>query len=227
MRVFAVEDDEQIVKEMQSRLKQWGFEVIVPDDFSDIMPSFREAEPGIVLMDIQLPAYDGYYWCRQIRSESTVPIVFLSSRDHPLDVVMAMQLGGDDYIQKPYNMEVLTAKLQAVARRTYEYQEPPRKNPSWNGAALHMEKGLLIRGEHTVELTKNELYILAILLEHRDEIVTRDALIRKLWDDERFVNDNTLTVNVGRLRQKVADIGLEGAIVTKKGLGYMAVTLEK
>ncbi|TDL31302.1 response regulator transcription factor [Jeotgalibacillus sp. S-D1] len=226
MRVFVVEDDERIVDEMRNRLAQWKFEVIVPMDFQDVMGTFRESEPAIVLLDIQLPAFDGFYWCREIRSISTVPIIFLSSRDHPLDMVMAMQLGGDDYIQKPYNMDVLIAKLQAIARRTYEYHELQSDTVHWNGTELDKNKGLLIKEGQSVELTKNELYILAVLLEQRDQIVSRDTLIRKLWDDERFVNDNTLTVNMGRLRQKVTDLGLEGAIVTKKGLGYMAVTLE-
>lgn len=225
MRVFVVEDDEQIVDEMRNRLAQWKFEVIVPVDFREVMDTFRKTEPAIVLLDIQLPAFDGFYWCREIRSISTVPIIFLSSRDHPLDMVMAMQLGGDDYIQKPYNMDVLIAKLQAIARRTYEYHEPQSDTVHWNGTELDMHKGLLTKEGQSVELTKNELYILAILLERRDQIVSRDVIIRKLWDDERFVNDNTLTVNMGRLRQKVTDLGLKEAIVTKKGLGYMAVTL--
>ncbi|TFD94399.1 response regulator transcription factor [Jeotgalibacillus sp. R-1-5s-1] len=226
MNIFLVEDDRQIVEQMERHLVQWGFEVSVPTDFQDVMNSFREEAPHIVLMDIQLPAFDGFYWCREIRSESKVPIIFLSSRDHPMDQVMAMQLGADDYVQKPYNMEVLVAKIQAIARRTYEYQDTPAESPvqTWNGAQLDLKKGTLSLHNQTMDLTKNELYILAILLEHPNEIVPRDTLIRKLWDDERFVNDNTLTVNIGRLRQKVAELGMEDVIITKKGIGYMAVS---
>ncbi|PPA69574.1 response regulator transcription factor [Jeotgalibacillus proteolyticus] len=226
MNIFLVEDDKQIVEQMEKHLAKWGFQVTVPDDFQNVMEAFRKEKPHIVLLDIQLPAYDGFYWCREIRSESKVPIIFLSSRDHPMDQVMAMQLGADDYVQKPYNMEVLVAKIQAVARRTYEYLDTPEKNPvqTWNGAELDIKKGTLSLNGQIMDLTKNELYILAILLEHSNEIVTRDTLIRKLWDDERFVNDNTLTVNVGRLRQKVAELGMDEVILTKKGIGYMAVS---
>lgn len=177
------------------------------------------------MMDIQLPTYDGFHWCREIRAVSKVPIIFLSSRDHPMDMIMAMNMGADDYIQKPFHTDVLLAKIQAILRRTYAYGEETSDVLEWNGAVIDMKRGIIRKDGTEVELTKNEFFILAVLVQSMDEIVSRDDLIRKLWDDERFVNDNTLTVNVTRLRQKLADLELGEAIVTKKGLGYMAITL--
>ncbi len=225
MKVFIVEDDPAIFELLSKRLGQWSFHVTGPTDFHEVMRSFTEVEPHLVILDIQLPAYDGFHWCREIRAISKVPILFLSSRDHPMDMVMAMNMGADDFIQKPFDMDVLLAKIQALLRRTYAYGEEKSDVLEWNGGILDMKRGVIRRDGHEVELTKNEFYILTVLAESNDEIVSRDHLIRKLWDDERFVNDNTLTVNVTRLRQKLAEIGLGEAIVTKKGLGYMAITL--
>lgn len=224
MSIFIVEDDEAIYMNLKDRLESWAFQVSGPSDFHHVMDDFYKAEPHIVLLDIQLPAFDGFHWCREIRAISKVPIIFLSSRDHPMDMVMAMQMGADDYVQKPFNMDVLVAKIQALVRRTYSYGDEPSDVMEWNGAYLHLKKGTLQKDDIEIELTKNEFFILAALVEAKDTILSRDDLIRKLWDDERFVNDNTLTVNVNRLRQKLADVELDTYIVTKKGLGYMAET---
>ncbi|KAF9137521.1 hypothetical protein BGX30_010139 [Mortierella sp. GBA39] len=159
---------------------------------------------------------------REIRAVSKVPILFLSSRDHPMDMVMAMNMGADDYVQKPFHMDVLLAKIQAVLRRTYAYGEEAMDVIEWNGALLDLKRGVIRRDGREAELTKNEFYILTVLVEAKDEIVTRQDLIRKLWEDEHFVNDNTLTANITRLRQKLALLELDGAIITKKGIGYMA-----
>lgn len=224
MKILLVEDDISILEVIQERFAQWSLEVVKPMSFQNIIDEFIELKPQLVILDIQLPAYDGFHWCREIRAISKVPVIFLSSRDHPMDMVMAMQMGADDFVQKPFHMEVLLAKVQAVLRRTYDYTEQPLNIIRWNGAVIDYDKGAVQHQELHIELTKNELYILRILLANVDQIVSRDELMRKLWDDERFVNDNTLTVNVNRLRQRLEEIGLKDVIVTKKGLGYMAVT---
>ncbi|MBO0586752.1 response regulator transcription factor [Sporosarcina sp. E16_8] len=225
MTIFVVEDDKAIFDSLKERLGQWSFNVTGPNDFHDVMVDFINEKPHLVIMDIQLPSYDGFHWCREIRTISKVPIIFLSSRDHPMDMVMAMNMGADDYVQKPFHSDVLLAKIQALLRRTYAYGEEAPDVLEWNGAMIDMKRGVIRLDGNDVELTKNEFFILAVLVQSNDEIVSRDELIRKLWDDERFVNDNTLTVNVTRLRQKLTELGLGEAIVTKKGLGYMATTL--
>lgn len=225
MNIFIVEDDVAIFKSLKDRLGQWSFNVTGPEDFHDVMNSFLIEKPHLVILDVQLPAYDGFHWCREIRAISKVPIIFLSSRDHPMDMVMAMNMGADDYIQKPFDTDVLLAKLQALLRRTYSYGEEVPDVLEWNGSMIDLKRSVIRLDGNEVELTKNEFFILTVLVESNNEIVSRDDLIRRLWDDERFVNDNTLTVNVTRLRQKLAEIGLGEAITTKKGLGYMAITL--
>ncbi|ETT88670.1 sensory transduction protein [Viridibacillus arenosi FSL R5-213] len=226
IKVFIIEDDQAIFDIIRERFSQWSMEVTKPGDFQKVMESFHDTTPQLVVIDIQLPAFDGFHWCREIRHISKVPIIFLSSRDHPMDQVMAMQMGADDFIQKPFNMDVLLAKVQALVRRTYDYKQERLHTIIWNGATIDYSRGTIFQQERLVELTKNELFILRILIEHLNQIVSRDELMRKLWDDERFVNDNTLSVNVNRLRLKLEEIGLEDVILTKKGLGYMAITKE-
>ncbi|WP_100408250.1 response regulator transcription factor [Bacillus solitudinis] len=225
MTIFIVEDDTVIFRSLKEGLEKWGFRVAGPADFQKVITDFTQEKPHLVIMDIQLPVYDGFHWCREIRSVSKVPIIFLSSRDHPMDMVMAMQMGADDYVQKPFHSDVLIAKIQATLRRVYAYGEETSDFLEWNGATIDLKRGIIRLKDKEAELTKNEFFILTVLVEAKDEIISRDELIRKLWDDERFVNDNTLTVNVTRLRQKLAALGLEEAIITKKGLGYVAVTL--
>lgn len=225
MTIYVVEDDLSIFNSLKERLSQWSFIVKGPADFHNVMGDFIIEKPHLVIMDIQLPAYDGFHWCREIRAISKVPIIFLSSRDHPMDMVMAMNMGADDYVQKPFHTDVLLAKIQALLRRTYAYGEEAPDVLEWNGAMIDMKRGVIRLDGDEVELTKNEFFILVVLVQSNDEIVARDELIRKLWDDERFVNDNTLTVNITRLRHKLTEIGLGEAVVTKKGLGYMATTL--
>ena len=224
MKILLIEDDPSIFEMIQTRFAQWTLEVIGPKDFRKVMDDFIEEKPQLVLIDIQLPAYDGFHWCREIRHISKVPILFLSSRDHPMDMVMAMQMGADDFVQKPFNMDVLLAKVQAILRRTYDYVEESMDVTRFNGAVIDYARSEIMYEGQLVSLTKNELFILRILVEKSDQIVSRDDLMRKLWEDERFVNDNTLSVNVNRLRAKLEDIGLQDVILTKKGLGYMAVT---
>ena len=224
MKVLLIEDDVSIFDVICERFAQWNIDVIGPEDFQHIMVTFKKEGPQLVIIDIQLPAFDGFHWCREIRAVSNVPILFLSSRDHPMDMVMAMQMGADDFVQKPFHTEVLIAKVQALLRRAYNYQETIQSDvEKWNGAEIHYDRAMVHYMGERVELTKNELFILKVLVKARGQIVSRDELMRKLWDDERFVNDNTLTVNVNRLRQRLEDIGLLDGIITKKGLGYMAV----
>lgn len=223
VKVYLIEDDLSIFELIKERFAQWTIEVIGPTDFQRIMDDFLTEQPQLVIIDIQLPVFDGFHWCREIRAISKVPILFLSSRDHPMDMVMAMQMGADDFVQKPFHMEVLLAKVQALFRRTYDYKEQPTEILRWNGAMIDYDRATVEYNGKQIELTKNELFILKVLLKSSGQIVSRDELMRKLWDDERFVNDNTLTVNVNRLRQRLDEIGLKDVIVTKKGLGYMAV----
>lgn len=173
-------------------------------------------------MDVELPKYDGFYWCRQIRHESNVPILFLSARDNPMDQVMSMELGADDFIQKPFYTNVLIAKLKAVYRRVYQFNLEEQRSMTWGGIQVDLAKGVLEREGAEIHLSKTEMLILEILLKHRNETVSRDNLITALWDDEAFVSDNTLTVNINRLRKKLADFGLDKAIETRVGKGYIA-----
>lgn len=223
MKVLLIEDDASIFQLIEEKFAQWAIEIVGPNNFQQVMLTFQEQQPQLVIIDIQLPAYDGFHWCREIRAISKVPIIFLSSRDHPMDMVMAMQMGADDFVQKPFHMEVLVAKVQALLRRTYDYQETASEKTLWAGAQIDYDRALISHEQQQIELTKNELFILKVLVQQAGQIVSRDDLMRKLWDDERFVNDNTLTVNVNRLRQRLDEIGLVDVIVTKKGLGYMAV----
>lgn len=222
-KVLLIEDDETLFKEIEERLSQWDLEVYGIVDFDRIMEEFTSIVPDLVIIDIQLPRFDGFHWCRMIRSHSNVPIIFLSSRDHPTDMVMSMQLGADDFIQKPFHFDVLIAKIQAILRRTYNYNSKQEtKIQTWNGATINYFKNTVEKAQKTIELTKNEMYILKVLVDQKNKIVKREDLIRSLWEDERFVSDNTLTVNVNRLRKRLEEIELGGYIETKVGMGYMA-----
>ncbi|AVK86698.1 DNA-binding response regulator [Lysinibacillus sp. B2A1] len=223
LKILLIEDDPSIFEMIQTRFTQWSLQVVGPKNFQKVMDDFIEEKPHLVIIDIQLPAYDGFHWCREIRHISKVPILFLSSRDHPMDMVMSMQMGADDFVQKPFHMEVLLAKVQAILRRTYDYIEESLDVTRFNGAVIDYARSEIMYNGNLASLTKNELFILRILVEKTNQIVSRDDLMRKLWDDERFVNDNTLSVNVNRLRTKLEDIGLQDVILTKKGLGYIAV----
>lgn len=219
-RVFIVEDDEAIASELRSHIAAWGFEVVCARDFSRVTDEIAALSPHVVLMDISLPFYDGYHWCRELRRVSRTPVVFLSSASDNMNIVMAMEMGGDDFIAKPFDIRVLMAKLQAVLRRTYDYAAPTRA-PEARGAVLNTADASLTYDGGRVELTKNEYRILASLMEKKGRIVTRPELMERLWETDSFVDENTLTVNIGRLRRKLEEAGLSGFIVTKKGLGYM------
>lgn len=217
-----IEDDESLFSEIKERLSQWSYDIYGIQDFGKVMQEYSDVQPQLVIIDIQLPKYDGFHWCRMIRAHSNVPIIFLSSRDHPTDMVMSMHLGADDFIQKPFHFDVLIAKIQATLRRVYNYNTERIELRTWRGAAIEYVKNTLTLGSEAVLLTKNEMFILKVLVEHKNQIVTREEMIRSLWDHEHFVSDNTLTVNVNRLRKKLEPLGLDAYIETKVGQGYMA-----
>lgn len=221
MELLIIEDDEVLLNELIIRFNEWDVSAYGVKDFSDVMNDFIKIEPSLVIIDITLPKYDGFHWCRMIRNISRVPIIFLSSRDHPTDMVMSMQMGADDYVHKPFNFEVLNAKVQALLRRTYEYQNKELDVFKFRNAVFDFKKLIITVDEHTVELTKNESYILSILSQSVGDTVSRSEIIEALWDDSKFISDNTLTVNINRLRKKLENIGLNEAIQTKTGIGYI------
>lgn len=233
--ILVVEDDAVIAEQIGKYLGKWGYGVETVKDFADVMGQFAACEPQIVLMDIGLPFYNGYYWCGEIRKISQVPIIFISSASDNMNVVMAVNMGGDDFVVKPFDLEILQAKIQALLRRTYAFTAPGTVL-EYRGVLLNMtDMSLSCRGRtaeplqgeqggqtdgRRIELTKNEFRILQTLFEAAGGVVSRDLLMKRLWDDECFVDDNTLTVNMNRLRKRLAQIGLSELIRTKKGVGY-------
>lgn len=218
-KIFLVEDDETIAKMVKNHLEKWDYEVRIAQKFDRIMAEFADYEPQLVLMDIGLPFYNGYHWCTQIRKVSNVPVVFLSSAADNMNIVMAVTMGADDFIAKPFDMQVLTVKIQAILRLSYDFAG----NSSvleHKGAMLNISEAELSYEGESLELTKNELKILQTLFENKASIVTRDTLMTKLWESDTYVDENTLSVNVNRLRKKLASIGLSDFIITKKGIGY-------
>ncbi|KPU43507.1 response regulator protein GraR [Oxobacter pfennigii] len=220
-RIYVVEDDEMLADEISRLLVKWGYEVRIAEIFDSILDEFLNVEPHVVLMDVNIPYFDGFYWCKKIRDTSAVPIIYISSRDSSMDVIMGMNNGGDDYLTKPFDNTVLIAKLQAVIRRAYEYSFQQSNILQYQGLIVHLEEGTAAYDNKKCELTKNELKILRLLIENQGKIVTREALMRRLWDDEVYVNENTLTVNVNRVRLKLEELGLQSFITTKKGMGYL------
>ena len=218
-RIFLVEDDETIARLIRKHLEKWEYEVSTVQDFGNVLGEFAACDPQLVLLDIRLPFYNGYHWCTQIRQVSKVPIIFLSSVSDNMNIVMAMNMGADDFIPKPFDLEVLTAKVQALLRRSYDFAG----NSSMlehKGMLLNLSDATLLYQEQKVELTKNELKILQTLIENKSQVVTRETLMTRLWESDMYVDENTLSVNVNRLRKKLTSIGLEDSILTKKGIGY-------
>ena len=218
-KIFLVEDDEVIARTIKKHLEGWDYEVLCVGEFSDIMQEFTAFDPHLVLMDIKLPFYNGYYWCSEIRKVSKVPVIFVSSAADNMNIVMAVNMGGDDFISKPFDLDVLTVKIQAMLRRSYDFVGQSSV-VEHKGALLNLTEATLVFHEEKIELTKNELKILQILFENKDKVVGRDIIMTKLWEDDSYVDENTLSVNINRLRKKLEAIGLEEFIITKKGIGY-------
>ena len=219
-RIYLVEDDVIIARSIKKHLENWEYEVQCTKDFSAVTKEFAEFAPQLVLMDIGLPFYNGYYWCGEIRKISKVPIIFLSSAADNMNIVMAVNMGGDDFVPKPFDLSVLTAKVQAVLRRTYDLSG---KVPviEHQGAILNLNDASLTYNGEKIDLTKNEFRILQTLMENKGRLVSRDTLMTRLWETDNYIEENTLTVNIARLRRKLDKAGLTDFISTKVGEGYI------
>ena len=219
-KILIVEDDCVIADKMKEHLEKWDYEVACIRDFKRVQEEYTAFDPHLVIMDIILPFYNGFHWCTQIRQISSVPILFLSSASDNMNIVMAMNMGGDEFIEKPFDLNVVTAKVQALLRRSYSFGTASNIM-EYHGAVLNVNDAVLTFQNQKVNLTKNEFQILKVLLENVGKIVSRDRIIENLWDSDAFIDDNTLTVNVTRLRRKLEELGMTDVIRTKKGIGYM------
>ena len=219
-KILIVEDDVTIARSISTHLQKWDFDTRCIEDFRGVLEVFREYKPDLVLMDVTLPCYNGFHWCSEIRKLSSVPIIFVSSISDNMNIVMAINMGGDEYVEKPFDINVLTAKVQALIRRTYGFSQ--RKDTlDFRKLSLNLNSTNLSCGETEVSLTKNEYLILKLLMERNNQVVSRDELMETLWGNDEFVDDNTLTVNVARVRKKLENAGCKDYIKTKKGLGYI------
>lgn len=218
-KILIVEDDNTISNQICKYLSGWGYESACVENLENILPEFISFAPQLVLLDIGLPFYNGYYWCGEIRKISQVPVVFVSSASDNMNIVMAMNMGGDDFIVKPFDLEVLLAKVQAILRRTYSFQNQSSVMEHGNVILNLTDMSLLYQGTK-LELSKNEFRILQLLYEKAGNTVSRESIMKRLWDNECFVDDDTLTVNMNRLRKKLEEAGIENFILTKKGVGY-------
>ncbi len=219
-KILIIEDDRVIAEEISKGLMKWGYHTEKITDFSDIINQFIDFSPHLVLMDISLPFYNGYHWCQEIRKISKAPVLFLSSSCENINIIMAINMGGDDFISKPFNMDMLAAKVQALLRRSYTFQmnEVIQEH---NGAILNISDGTLIYNGEKIELTRNEFRMLQLFFSNKGKILSREALMKHLWESDCFIDDNTLTVNIARLRKKLEEAGLPHFISTKKGIGYI------
>ncbi len=220
MKIFIVEDDPVIASAVAEHIASWGCETRIARNFQNIVQEFVDFDPQLVLLDVGLPFYNGYHWCSEIRRFSSVPIIFVSSASDNMNIVMAINMGADDFIAKPFDLNVLTAKVQAMLRRTYDLGGQTRLLQH-RDAVLNTDDSTLTYHGERVELTKNEYRILQVLMENKGKTVSRDVLMQRLWESDSFVDENTLSVNVARLRKKLDGAGLENFIATKKGMGYI------
>lgn len=218
-RILIVEDDEIIARTLKNHLETWDYQVCCVTDFSSVMQTFADFAPQLVLMDIKLPFFNGYHWCSEIRKVSKVPVIFVSSASDNMNIVMAVNMGGDDFIAKPFELDVLTAKVQAMIRRTYAFAGQSTVMEH-KGAMLNVSEATIMFGDKKTELTRNELRILELLMQNKEKVVSRDDVMAKLWENDTYVDENTLSVNMNRLRKKLESIGLSDFILTKKGIGY-------
>lgn len=224
--ILIVEDDKQISTRLQSMLSKNGYQAHCVNDFENIMQIFTESKPKMVLLDINLPFYDGYYWCRQIRLQSNCPILFISAREGKMDQVMALENGADDYITKPFELEVVLAKVRSHFRRAYgDYSvSNAERLLNINGLILYLNRYELVYQGRRIELSKKELVLMEVLMQEANQVVSRHYLLEKLWDENTFVDDNTLNVYITRVRKKLKDINITGAIEVVRGVGYRLKT---
>ena len=219
-RILVVEDDQVIANTIKKSIAKWGYEVQCVTDFQKVLSQFIEFDPQLVLLDISLPFYNGFHWCSEIRKIFKVPIMFLSSASDNLNIVMAMNMGGDDFITKPFDLSVLAAKIRALLHRTYDFAGQTNLLEH-KGAILNISDATVTYQGQKVELTRNEHKILQLLMENKGQVVTRETIMTHLWETDSYVDDNNLTVNITRLRRKLESIGLADFILTRKSMGYM------
>lgn len=219
--ILVVEDDLAIATNIMKNLAGWNYNTYKIDNFENVLEEFLASKAHLVIMDVNLPFYDGFFWCKKIRGISKTPIIFLSSRDSNMDFIMAVSQGADDYVTKPFSFDLLLVKIQALLRRTYDYQNEVSDRIEHKGVILDVISGTLYYQDREIELTKNEQRILGLLLKNKSKVISRDKLMKTLWNDDCFVNENTLTVNINRVRSKLEDIGIENFITTRKGEGYI------
>lgn len=218
-KIFIVEDDIVIAKQISKFLKSWGYEALINEDFQKVFQNYLDFKPDLILMDITLPFFNGYHWCKMIRKDSNVPIIFISAADENLNLIMAVDMRADDYIVKPFELEVLFAKIRAILRRSYEYEKDNDK-VRLNSIVLDKNSMELSFEDKKIELTKNEYKIMEILISNPSKVIKREEIMNKLWQSDEFIDDNTLTVNIMRLRRKLDEYGLKDLIKTKKKVGY-------
>lgn len=219
-KILLIEDDLTIAESVSRHLQKWGYTTRYAEDFMNIMPLFHEFAPDMVLLDIDLPYFNGFHWCGEIRKVAATPIIFLSAISDNMNIVMAMNMGGDEYIEKPFDIHVLTAKIQALLRRTYALKQETNVL-THRELVLNLNSTLLTCKGEEISLTRNEYMILQLLMEKQGEVVRRDELMERLWGNEEFIDDNTLTVNVTRVRKKLEEAGCMDYIKTRKGIGYI------
>jgi two-component system response regulator protein BraR/BceR len=219
-KILIIEDDLTIARTIKDHLCKWDYEVVCVTDFKNVIEQVIQFEPHLVLLDVMLPFFSGFHWCSEIRKFSKVPVMFISSAGDNMNIVMAMNMGGDDFIAKPFDLNVLTAKVGALIRRTYSFQGQVNVIEH-RGVLLNLSDTTLTYQNQKIELTRNDLRILQLLMENAGHVVSREEIMQRLWESDHFVDENTLTVNITRLRKKLAESGLEDFIITKRGLGYM------
>lgn len=224
-RILIVEDDEKLVSLLENYIQRYDFETCTVQKFECVVEEFKAFSPHIVLLDINLPKYDGYYWCRQIRQFSTCPILFISARDEKMEQVMAMENGGDDFITKPFEYEIVLAKIRSQLRRSYgDYATNQySRTITLEGLSLDVDRMVLSFGSNKVELSHTETRVLSEFLSKPESVISRDRLLEKIWDEEAFVDDNTLNVNINRVRKKLQNLHIHNAILTVRGKGYRLI----
>ena len=220
-KIMVVEDDSNISKIICENLEKQNFKCLRIVQFENIMDKFINFKPELILMDINLPRNNGFYWCEKIRELSKVPIIFISARNTDMDIIIATNTGGDDYLVKPFSIEVLLAKVKGMLRRTYAYNEGESNIISFGELIFNADNGMIACKNKREELTHNEMEILKILLKNQGKVVSRERIMRALWNDEKFIDDNTLTVNITRVRKKLSAIGYENIINTIRNEGYI------